>query len=157
MNSFKNIFLIANILVSSAITGFAASASDYDLPAVGGYDLVSYHQKTGPVRGSGYHSTQYKGVTYLFANKENMALFEANHEKYLPAYNGFCAYGIAVGKKFNTDPTVYEIVDGKLYLNLDSEIQKEWSKDIPGNIIKADENWKSINGSAYQAQKTRKE
>ena len=145
MNSLKNIFLIANLLAFSAITGFAASANNYDLPAVGGYDLVSYHKETGPVRGSGYHTTQYKGVTYLFANEENMAIFEANQEKYLPAYNGFCAYGITVGKKFNTDPTVYEIVNGKLYLNLDSDIQKNWSKDIPGNIAKADENWKSIN------------
>ena len=107
-------------------------------------DLVSYHQETGPVRGSGYHVAHYEDVAYLFANEANKTAFEANPEKYLPAYNGFCAYGVAVGKKFHTDPTVYEIVNGRLYLNLDNGIQEEWSKDIPGNIAKADKNWKSL-------------
>jgi hypothetical protein len=40
------------------------------------------------------------------------------------------------------DPTIYasdEIVDGKLYLNLDKDIQKKWEKDIPGYIMKADQ------------------
>jgi hypothetical protein len=141
---FKHLFLVATTLIAAATTSSATSANDYDLSAIGGYDLVSYHQETGPVRGSGYHVVQDEGVTYLFANTENMATFEANPENYLPAYNGFCAYGVAVGKKFNTDPTVYEIIDGTLYLNLDSGIQNEWSKDITGNIAKADENWKSM-------------
>ena len=144
MNTFKNIFLIASAFVFAATTGSAASSKEYDLPAVGGYDLVSYHGEKGPVRGSGYHATEHKGVIYLFVSKENKETFEMNPEKYLPAYNGFCAYGVAVGKKFNTNPTVYEIIDGKLYLNLDSDIQKEWSKDISGNIKKADKNWNSM-------------
>lgn len=144
MNTFKNIFLITVSLVFAATAGSAASLNDYDLPAVGGYDLVSYHQETGPVRGSGYHTAQYEGITYLFANKKNKATFEADPDKYLPAYNGFCAFGVSVGKKFNADPTVYKIVDGRLYLNLDKDIQKKWSKDIPGNIATADENWKSM-------------
>ena len=144
MSTFKYFSLIAITLFTASTIVSAASASDYDLPAVGGYDLVSYHLETGPTRGSGYHKVQYNGVTYLFANEENMATFEKDPEKYLPAYNGFCAYGITVGKKFNSDPTVYEIVDGTLYLNLDSSIQEEWTKDISGNIVKADKNWKSI-------------
>ena len=144
MNTLKNLILITSAWIATATISSAAAQSDYDLPAVGGYDLVSYHQETGPVRGSGYQATQYEGVTYLFANEENKATFEANPEKYLPAYNGFCAYGVALGKKFNTDPTVYEIAEGTLYLNLDSGIQEEWAKDIPGYIEKADENWKSM-------------
>ena len=145
MKTLKNLFFITSALIATAAVSSATSAGDYDLPAVGGYDLVSYHQETGPVRGSGFQAYEYEGVTYLFANEENKATFEANPEKYLPAYNGFCAYGVALGKKFNTDPTVYEVVDDVLYLNLDSDIQKEWSKDISGNITKADENWKSMN------------
>ena len=144
MNALKYFLLATSTLILAATTSLAKPASDYDLPAAGGYDLVSYHQETGPVRGSGYHVAHHKGIAYLFANKENKTTFEANPEKYLPAYNGFCAYGVAVGQKFHTDPTIYEIVDDKLYLNLDSGIQKEWSKDIPGNIAKADKNWKTL-------------
>ena len=144
MNTLRQFAYTIIGLIATATLGLASSANDYDLPAVGGYDLVSYHKETGPLRGSGYHVANYEGVAYLFANEENKVAFEKNPETYLPAYNGFCAYGVAVGKKFHSDPTVYEIVDDKLYLNLDKGIQEEWSKDIPGNIAKADENWKSL-------------
>ena len=145
MKTLKNFVVVVSALITTATISLATSAGDYDLPAVGGYDLVSYHQDTGPVRGSGYNTAQYEGVTYLFVSEENKEAFESNPKKYLPAYNGFCAYGVSLGKKFNTDPTVYEIVDGVLYLNLDSGIQEKWAEDISGNIKKADDNWETMN------------
>ena len=144
MNLFKNILRITTVLIASATAAFAAKAGDYDLPAVGGYDLVSYHQDSGPVRGTGFQTATHDGVTYLFANEANKTAFEANPHKYLPAYNGFCAYGVSLGKKFNTDPTVYELVGGTLYLNLDTDIQAKWAEDVKGNIAKADQNWKKL-------------
>lgn len=71
-------------------------------------------------------------MIYVFANKKNRKMFEANPEKYIPAYGGYCAYGVAVGNKFIADPELWMIEDGKLYLNLDTDIQKKWLKDIPG-------------------------
>ncbi len=144
MKSLKNLLLVTAAFIASVTSTFATNANDFDLPAVGGYDLVSYHQEKGPVRGSGFQASQHEGVTYLFANETNKAAFEANPEKYLPAYNGYCAYGVSVKQKFNTDPSIYEIIDGKLYLNLNKDIQKKWAEDISGNIEKADTNWKKI-------------
>ncbi len=46
--------------------------------------------------------------------------------------------------KFDGDPTLWKIVDGKLYLNLDAGIQQTWQKDIAGNIKKAEANWPGI-------------
>lgn len=156
MKSLKSLVRSALLLIASATASFAAEASDYDLPAVGGYDLVSYHQESGPLRGTGFQASTYQGVSYLFANEANKAAFEANPEQYLPAYNGYCAFGLALGKKFNTDPTVYEIVDGVLYLNLDGEIQKKWAADIDGHIAKADANWDELNSKkATMAQSER--
>lgn len=111
---------------------------------VQGYDLVSYHTANGPTRGNGHHVSVHEGVTYLFSSKENRKTFERNPTKYLPAYGGFCAFGVSVGKKFVGDPEVWKIVDGRLYLNLDENIQKQWSKDIPGRIGLADKNWPII-------------
>jgi hypothetical protein len=71
-------------------------------------------------------------------------MFEAKPEKYMPAYGGYCAYGVAVGKKFVVDPEAWKIVDGNLYLNLDRDIQKKWLKDVPGYIKKAEANWPKI-------------
>ena len=42
------------------------------------------------------------------------------------------------------DPTVWKIVDGKLYLNCRPEIMREWEKDIPGYIEKANKNWPGV-------------
>ena len=87
-------------------------------------------------------------MTYAFANADHKEMFEANPEKYAPAYGGWCAYGVAVGKKFVADPEVWKIVNGKLYLNLDRDIQSKWKKDIPGYIKTTDKNWKDIRDKA---------
>jgi len=66
----------------------------------------------------------------------------------VPAFGGFCAYGVALGKKFDGDPNFWKIVNGRLYLNLDGDIQAEWAKDTAGNITKADGNWGRIRATA---------
>ncbi len=111
---------------------------------VQGYDLVSYRNSEKPLRGNGNHVAEHHGVTYQFANEENKEAFAKNPHKYLPAYGGYCAYGVAVGKKFVGDPDVWKIVDNKLYLNLDNKIQGIWNKDISGNIQKAESKWTHI-------------
>lgn len=137
------------LLVLIAWAGLAAAASanvniTNSITGVQGYDLVSYHTTQGPTRGNGHFVSVHDGVTYLFASKENKNTFDGNPAKYLPAYGGYCAFGVSVGKKFVGDPEVWKIVDGRLYLNLDKNIQKEWSKDIPGRIKLAEKNWPQI-------------
>ncbi len=123
-----------------------AAGSDvaHSLPAVSGYDLVSFHTGAKPLRGNGNHVARVDGVTYLFANDANKERFEREPQKYLPAYGGYCAYGVSVGKKFVGDPDVWRIVDGRLYLNLDTKIQQLWAEDVPGAIRKADAAWTRI-------------
>ena len=113
-------------------------------PMIGGYDPVAYFELGKPVQGNGYHTATYQSGTYLFASKEHQEKFEANPGKYAPQFGGYCAYGVSVGKKFYSDPNRWKIVNGKLYLNLDKDIQKKWKEDIRGNIIKADAIWTQI-------------
>lgn len=124
----------------------SAFAVDYanSTPAIQGYDVVSYQIAKRPTRGNGHYAATYQGATYQFASEQNQQLFEANPEQYIPAYGGYCAFGVSVGKKLTGDPEVWRIVDGKLYLSLDAKIQKEWLKDIPGRIAAAGKNWKKI-------------
>ena len=123
-----------------------ALGKDYthSTPGINGYDPVAYFTDGKPMKGSGYHMADFEGVTYAFASEEHKDMFKANPEKYIPAYGGFCAYGVTVGKKFVVDPEAWKIVDKKLYLNLDRDIQKKWLKDVPGYIKKADTNWTKI-------------
>lgn len=112
--------------------------------AVHGYDVVAYHAQGQAVPGMAKFAAIHKEATYRFANKSNLDAFKANPAKYAPAYGGYCAYGVSVGAKFDGDPNFWKIVDGKLYLNLDSGIQQAWLKDVPGAIKKAEANWPGL-------------
>lgn len=149
MKSVKPLLLAAAAVFVAAVST-PAFAKDYthSTPGISGYDLVAYFTDGKPMRGSGYQVSVFEGVTYAFASEEHKEMFEANPEKYVPAYGGYCAYGVAVGKKFVTDPEVWRIVDGTLYLNLDRGIQRTWEKDVPGYIKKADVNWSEIKDKA---------
>ncbi len=130
-----------------------AMAADYthSTPAVQGYDVVSYHTGKRPVRGNGNFVAVHDGATYQFSSERNQKLFERNPEKYVPAYGGYCAFGVSVGKKFIGDPEVWRIVNDKLYLNLDTGIQSEWLKDVPGRIRTANSKWKTIEDKSPQS------
>ncbi len=145
MNKIKSIMLTVLVVAVSffSVNSFAAYVQE-STTGVLGYDLVAYHTEGKPVRGDGNNLVVIDEVTYLFANEANKKAFEANPNKYLPAYGGYCAYGTSVGKKFVGDPEAWKIVDGTLYLNLDKKIQKIWFEDIPGNIVKANKHWPNI-------------
>ncbi|MEC9367542.1 MAG: YHS domain-containing (seleno)protein [Pseudomonadota bacterium] len=112
--------------------------------AVHGYDVVAYHTEHKPVQGDAGFAAVHGGATYRFASQGNLDAFTANPAKFAPAYGGYCAYGVAVGAKFDGDPRFWKIVDGKLYLNLSQDIQQAWNKDISGNIRKAEGNWPKL-------------
>ena len=138
----KNLLSILSLLIVTALPAYAAD--DVALPAVGGYDVVSYFTEGKAVKGSGFHTTTYDGEDYLFSSKENLELFKAEPSRYLPQFGGWCAYGVAIGKKFYVDPTVFEVVDGKLYLNLDTSIQEKWAENKAEHISTAHKNWDEI-------------
>jgi hypothetical protein len=62
----------------------------------------------------------------------------------VPAYGGYCAFGTAMGFKFDGDPNHWKIVDNTLYLNLSQDIQDRWEGDIPNFIQNANANWTDI-------------
>jgi len=122
----------------------SGGAFRHSTPAVSGYDVVSYHTGEKPLRGNGNHVAIHEGVTYLFVNEANREAFELDPARFIPAYGGYCAYGVSLGKKFVADPDVWRIVDGRLYLNLDTAIQEKWNEDVAGRIRKADSRWTEI-------------
>ena len=116
--------------------------------AAHGYDVVAFFTEGKPSIGSDVYAVAHGGGTYRFVSQANLDAFQANPAKYEPVYGGFCAYGAALGKKLDGDPRYWKIVDGRLYLNLNADIQAEWAKGIAGNITKADTNWGRIRGIA---------
>jgi YHS domain-containing protein len=90
------------------------------------------------------YTVEYKGSTFRFVSRANRDAFAADPEKYAPQYGGFCAFGTARGYKASTDPVAFTVVDGKLYLNYNRDVQKQWRADIPGFVAKADKNWPAV-------------
>ena len=112
--------------------------------AMHGYDPVAFFTAGRPTEGSAEHAAVHGGATYYFASEENLDAFEASPGKYAPAYGGFCAFGVSVGKKFDGDPRFWKIADGRLYLNLNQDIAEKFLADVPGSVAKADRNWTKI-------------
>lgn len=113
--------------------------------AVSGYDTVSYFEGDGtPVKGSEEFGVTYNEVDYYFSSAENAKKFEAEPGKYAPQFGGHCAWAMSRGRLASGDPLYYKIVDGKLYLNFNKQVQEMWLKDIPGFIEKADAAWPSV-------------
>jgi YHS domain-containing protein len=90
--------------------------------AIHGYDVVGYFTEGKPVKGDAKFAVIESQATYWFSSQANLDAFKANPARKEPAFGGFCAYGVSVGAKFDGDPTLWKIVDGRLYLNLDAGI-----------------------------------
>lgn len=139
----KRIPLAAAILLVAG-HAFAGEFFEKDGFALRGYDPVAYFTQGRPVKGSSQYTAQYQGSTFEFASQANRDAFAADPAHYAPQYGGYCAYGAAVKQKAAIDPSVFTVVDGKLYLNYNRDVQKLWSADVPGNIVKADANWPEV-------------
>jgi hypothetical protein len=112
--------------------------------AVDGYDVVAYVTDGRPVAGSPQFETKWNGVLWRFASAMHRDTFLKDPERYAPQFGGYCAYAVSQGHTANGDPQVWKIVDGRLYLNYSTSVQRTWQKDIPGYIAKARGNWPAV-------------
>jgi YHS domain-containing protein len=130
--------------LNSALFSVPAIAGDFYESqgiAIRGYDLVANFQLNKAVKGSAEFKVEHKGSVFYFSSAAHRDAFVKAPEKYAPQYAGYCAFGMASGYKAATDPNAFTVVDGKLYLNYNADIQKKWGTDVPGYLKKADEKW----------------
>ncbi len=117
--------------------------------AVGGADTVAYYALpagAAPVQGSDQFTAEYKGATFRFSSAANRDAFKAEPGKYAPQYGGYCAWALARNKLAPGDPTAWYVTNGKLYLNVNKSIQKQWLANIDRDIANGDKNWPSVLG-----------
>ena len=153
IKTLRNAVLSAGLAfaVVPATAGLATAETEVNIVegyAVHGYDVVAYFTQGKPVVGSDQFTADYEGATYRFASAEHRETFTADPAQYAPQYGGYCAFGTAMGRKFDGDPNAWAVVDGKLYLNLNKDIQARWKKDVPGFIRGAENNWPLIRSVA---------
>src|SRR6266481_1990945 len=106
-----------------------------------GYDPVAYFTQNKAVKGSSKYQSTYQGATYYFSSAADLATFKKNPSKYAPQYGSFCANSVKNNRLTDSDPTVFFIVKGKLYVCSSPAAQKEFRVRSLEDIIKADRNW----------------
>ncbi len=132
---------VAGLLGSASLASAQAVNLNQSGVAIDGYDPVSYFAESQAQKGLPDIAATYQGGTYYFATTTHRDAFNAEPGRYLPAYGGYCAYGVAHGHKVKVDPEAFKVVDGRLYLNYSKDVQVRWFKDIPGFIAAAERNW----------------
>ncbi|MEM9154194.1 MAG: YHS domain-containing (seleno)protein [Cyanobacteria bacterium P01_F01_bin.33] len=130
--------------IASADTKIPAAVFVDNGIAIRGADVVAYFSESSYVPGRAEFAYEWGGATWQFANAQNRDEFVKNPGQYAPQYGGFCAWAVSQGYTAPVDPTAWEIVNGKLYLNFNASVQRRWQQDIPGNIAKGDRNWPGV-------------
>ncbi len=135
MKFVKKIALVILSLVS--ISSFALADAELD-----GYCPVCYISAGKAVKGVKEFQSEHNGKSYWFVTAEAKQAFDKSPEKFLPQYNGLCTYGMSLGKEFESDPTQFAVVEGKLYLNSSKKTHKLFNKAATKTISSADAEWK---------------
>lgn len=149
---------VAALALASAFAAPALAADEYNtvpgLTVAGaplglhGVDPVAFVEIGNRIDGSAKYTAVHEGVAYYFASQDNMNAFKRSPAKYTPAYGGFCAFGVAVGKKFDGDPKYADVNNGKLYVFVNEDVFRSYQKDKAGTIEKAEKNWPKIQSKA---------
>ncbi len=139
-------------LVTLAVLALAAGAAlakelvntDDQGLALEGFDPVAFHTQQAAVMGDGGITSTFRGATYRFASAEHKDLFDAAPEKYVPAYGGFCAMGVAMSQLYPVEIRTWRIVEGRLILNKSAEVQEMFDANREANLARADANWPKL-------------
>ncbi len=126
-----------------ALVGVPASTlfAQAKTPAIDGYDPVAYFIDKRPIQGQSTISYDWDDKRYLFASTKHRDLFAGDPDRYEPQFNGMCAGNVSRGNKVKADPTVWRVVDGKLYL-----FAKQPSNDeaVARAVVVAQAKWKDL-------------
>lgn len=134
-----------SLLAGCGGTRYATMASAEGEPIMLlGVDPVAYFTMGKPVRGDPKIKVALPERTYFFVNEAHRKLFVENPSKYEPQHGGFCSNGTPFKIKLSTDPSEFEIRDGRLFIFGDIIGHSFWLLDPAFNIGHADRVWNDI-------------
>ena len=112
--------------------------------ALDGHDPVAYFTDHQPVLGSPEHEAVFNGAIYWFASYEHRVLFENDPTRYEPQFGGYCAYAASIGRVSPIDPTIFQILDGRLLLQHTPKAFELFNRDPDASLERADQNWPGL-------------
>lgn len=118
----------------------AKGSEDAVRVALGGHCPVSYQTQSAAVKGDPAHAVPFRGWVYYCASDEAKKTFEADPARYAAQYGELCttALGGMYGNRLPSDPTVFYVIDGKLYLFSSLRARNAFDREPKEFIAKAD-------------------
>ena len=132
------------LFAAPALAIEAKAVNNVEGIALKGFDPVAYFVDSKPSKGDPGITSKFNGVTYEFVSKEHKALFDKDPAKYVPAYNGFCATGVAEGLKLDVDPHAYAINDNKLNVFFSDGARDLYQNDYANKSREAEKKWPTV-------------
>lgn len=147
MKTLKQVFFIVLLTFVSSVYAQVDPVDKNGL-AIGGYDVVAYFSNKA-VKGNAKITASYNKATYQFSSTANRDAFEKNPTKYLPQFDGYCAWGVCEKTaKYPINPETFQVADGKLYLFYNGPLNgsnfnahEAWKTDEKTLLKAADANW----------------
>ena len=128
--------------LAAALALPASTLAQEKPPALKGHDPVAYFTDGRPVKGASSIAYEFDESKYLFSSAKNRELFAAHPDRYSPQFSGLCTVGLSMGKRVEADPTVWKIVDGKLYV-FSSVRAREAADEDPSLFAKAQQAYRN--------------
>ena len=144
------VLAVAAMLAGCGTTHATVETSRGEQLMLLGFDPVAYFTDGKPVRGTHTLAASHEGRTYYFATPEHREAFRTAPAKYEPQYGGFCSDGAPYAVKLGSDPTQFEIRDGRLFIFGDIIGHEFWLLDERGNVAHADQVWPSIRDEGWR-------
>lgn len=164
MNNIARNLLIISAIVTSLLGAYAFYLAKQDYAAdsvifntskniaINGYDTVSYQRQSIAQLGDSNYQVEWAGSTWYFANIENRDLFAASPESYAPQFGGYDPVGISEGYTNPTNPEIYSVKAGQVFLHYTIEYRDYWEKDRATNLILANSNWAFLRAQLLEMQ-----
>ncbi len=151
-NLARNLLVVSAVVISFfgafsfylARQDYAANSVIFDTSkniAINGYDTVAYYVQKKPLRGEPQYQAEWAGSVWFFTSAENRDLFVAKPVNYAPQYGGYDPLGISNGYTNPTDPEIYSLKAGQLFLHYSEEFREHWEMDRSTNLVLANSNW----------------
>ena len=134
---------VAAVLAGSIGEGEALAQGNEPL-ALKGYDPVAYFTDGKPTEGAATYELTFDGQRYRFANARHRELFKTNPDKYAPQFGGLCAMNLSRGVRRESDPHLWVISNGSLYVFAGEAGQQNFAKDAEATAARAAANFKTL-------------
>lgn len=112
--------------------------------AIGGFDTVAYFGQNEIKEGRDDYQFIWRGVSWRFANSGNLRAFKKAPYIYVPRFGGYDAYALSNGILTEGHPSIWEIVDGRLYLFHNETNRYLWQNRKSKIMTEILVNWKKL-------------